>query len=123
MSGLGDVIGARFDEVAYLRQQLAERDTTIEKLTAQVAVLARVLLALNVRGGLGLDMHRWITEALADPNPEAERLVKLKRLMLPEPGTEEWLSTLNYLRQEVPELSGDSLRALLAAINEAVKGE
>ena len=47
MSGLDGFIGARFDEAAYLRAQLAERDATIQQQAAQIAMLRGALTIMG----------------------------------------------------------------------------
>jgi len=133
---------ARFDESAYLRQQLAGRDATIELLQAQVAVLRGLLAPGDTTAEWASTRPSCVSEfctpsicnenqpgehcawaekvdaALANHNPEAERLVKLARLV----ENEEWWDEAMHAVGE--QLTAASMAdCLLAAINEAVSKE
>ena len=118
-----------------LADLLSERDATIERLTAQVAVLRGAMRA--VAGFMADDWQergwQWpctpgcncvlcftVNPALADPNPEAERLVRLKRLM---EDADAYAAALDAWPPQKLNVWGWSRLAVLAAINEAVKEE
>ena len=99
---------------------IAERDATIQQQAAQIAVLRDALgrIARNEFGCSSDGDMAWA--ALADPNPEAERLVKLAHLL---GNQEQAIAVMTDGLAVSSGLAAAMLNRLLAAINDAVSKE